>query len=209
MFMTPETLDLTMLFLIPLISAFIGWITNVLAVKMLFHPRIPFRVLGITIQGIFPKRRLLIAERLANVVTEQLFSSDDLRLMIQEVATSDATLVLVKGKMLEMIKRRLPEHIPMFNMFVGDETLTLIVEAVMPDIKAMLAEFARGENFSVINDLRLNKMISERVATFSDDKLEALLMGIMRKEFGFIEHSGAVLGFIIGLVQAGLVYFSR
>ena len=39
------------LILIPLISAFIGWFTNWIAIKMLFHPKEPKKILGIT----FPK----------------------------------------------------------------------------------------------------------------------------------------------------------
>ena len=39
------------------------------------------------------------------------------------------------------------------------------------------------------------------------DKLEDILMRIMRNEFQFIELVGAVLGFVIGTFQAGLFYF--
>jgi uncharacterized membrane protein YheB (UPF0754 family) len=39
------------------------------------------------------------------------------------------------------------------------------------------------------------------VAGFSSDKLEEVLLQIMSKEFRFVEIIGAVIGFIIGLVQ--------
>ncbi|NCX95794.1 MAG: DUF445 family protein, partial [Chitinophagia bacterium] len=56
----------------PLIAAFTGWFTTWIAFVMLFHPRYPVRILGITIQGIFPKRRQVFAAKLGAVVGNQL-----------------------------------------------------------------------------------------------------------------------------------------
>ncbi|MFM7359781.1 MAG: DUF445 domain-containing protein, partial [Actinomycetota bacterium] len=52
-----------------LISGFIGWITNWIAIKMLFHPRKPIRVLGLTLQGIFPKNQSQFAQKLGKLVS--------------------------------------------------------------------------------------------------------------------------------------------
>ena len=49
--------------LVPVISAFIGWFTNWIAIKMLFHPKKPIRFLGLTIHGIFPKLQKQIAKK--------------------------------------------------------------------------------------------------------------------------------------------------
>jgi uncharacterized membrane-anchored protein YjiN (DUF445 family) len=45
------------------------------------------------------------------------------------------------------------------------------------------------------------KIVIDKVAGFSSDKLEEVLNNIMSKEFRFVEIIGAVLGFIIGLLQ--------
>jgi uncharacterized membrane protein YheB (UPF0754 family) len=45
-----------------LLSAFTGWVTTWIAIKMLFHPRNPFKIFGFTIQGIFPKNQHLISK---------------------------------------------------------------------------------------------------------------------------------------------------
>ena len=44
------------LYSIPFISAFIHWLTIRMALKLLFHPRQPKRILGFTLQGVFPKK---------------------------------------------------------------------------------------------------------------------------------------------------------
>ena len=54
--------------------------------------------------------------------------------------------------------------------------------------------------------LDVRKLIQDKIENLSMDRLEALLMSIMSKEFRFIEVVGAVLGAMIGLIQ-GLIFF--
>lgn len=61
---------------IPLIGAFIGWITNVLAIRLLFRPHRPFQFLFWTFQGLIPKRRAEIAANVARVVDKDLLPSE-------------------------------------------------------------------------------------------------------------------------------------
>jgi len=53
-----------MLYILPFISAAIGWVTNYIAVKMLFHPREERNLILFKLQGIFPKRKAVLADRL-------------------------------------------------------------------------------------------------------------------------------------------------
>ena len=64
------------LLLIPFISAFIGWFTNWIAIKMLFHPKEPMNILGIKIQGIFPKNQQKFAQKLGTLVATELLNFD-------------------------------------------------------------------------------------------------------------------------------------
>ena len=67
-------MSLLSIILLPLIAAFIGWFTNWIAIKMLFHPKEPKKILGITFQGIFPKRQRQFAEKLGALVSTELIS---------------------------------------------------------------------------------------------------------------------------------------
>jgi uncharacterized membrane protein YheB (UPF0754 family) len=50
--------------------------------------------------------------------------------------------------------------------------------------------------------------VTQKVAGFSSDKLEQILIAIMSKEFRFVEIIGGVLGFLIGLLQVILTFFA-
>src|SRR5580658_1499842 len=66
------------LYTIPFISAFIHWLTIRMALKLLFHPRRPRRLLGFTLQGVFPKKQQQIAGSLGRIVGQQLLSFGDI-----------------------------------------------------------------------------------------------------------------------------------
>ncbi len=50
-------------------------------------------------------------------------------------------------------------------------------------------------------ELNLEKIVTEKVAAFSSEKLESILFQIMSREFRFVEITGGIIGFIIGFVQ--------
>jgi uncharacterized membrane protein YheB (UPF0754 family) len=58
-------------------------------------------------------------------------------------------------------------------------------------------------------ELDLERIVTEKVAGFSSDKLEGILYQIMASEFRFVEILGGVLGFLIGLLQVGITLFAR
>ena len=61
-------------FLIPVVGAFIGWITNVIAIWLLFHPY--KKTLGI--QGLLPKNKDAMADKLGKLVKEHLLDNETL-----------------------------------------------------------------------------------------------------------------------------------
>src|SRR5882757_7724697 len=66
------------LYTIPFISAFIHCVTIWMALKLLFHPRQPKKILGFTLHGVFPKRQKQIAESLGRIVGQELLSFGDI-----------------------------------------------------------------------------------------------------------------------------------
>ena len=94
-----------MIYLLPFISGLIGWITNWIAVKMLFHPREPLDLKIFTLQGIFPKRQKVLAEKLGKVVAVELFSFDDIYNAITDPSVMTELLMVVEGKMDVFLER--------------------------------------------------------------------------------------------------------
>ena len=192
------------LLLLPVIASLIGWFTNYLAVKMLFHPRIPFHFLGISIQGVFPKRQTQLAEKLGTLVAEELFSIQEVTLKLKELATSEESMDLVGKRIEKTIREKLVKSFPMLAMFLTDDMVEKVTNLFKAELQDFLAESAQDIGNKLEESLDVKELVREKVEAFSSDKLEEILFSIMRKEFRFIEMIGAVLGFLIGCVQVGL-----
>lgn len=189
------------LLLIPIISAFIGWITNLIAIKMLFHPRLPVKILGITIQGIFPKRQEQFAVKLGKLVSEELLSFKDIEQKITDPENIKAMIPLIENHIDRFLREKLSETMPMLSMFIGDKTIDKIKEVFLGELENLFPIIMKSYLGKLQTELDLEAIVTEKVKAFSSEKLEQILYQVMSKEFTFIEIIGAILGFIIGLLQ--------
>ena len=192
------------LFLIPIISAFIGWFTNWIAIKMLFHPKQPKRILGITFQGIFPKNQAQFAAKLGKLVGEELLSFKDISSKITNPENVEKLMPVVEEHIDHFLRVKLAEKMPVISMFIGDKTINELKGVFMEELKTLFPVLMETYMTNLQKDLDLEKIVTQKVAAFSSDKLEDILNSIMSKEFRFVEIIGAVLGFIIGLLQIAI-----
>jgi uncharacterized membrane protein YheB (UPF0754 family) len=189
------------LILIPLISAFIGWFTNWIAIKMLFHPKEPKKILGITFHGIFPKRQQQFAEKLGKLVSEELLSFKEIEEKIINPDNLSKIMPLVEGKIDLFLHEKLKTVFPMISMFIGQNTINQLKLVFMQELETMFPEIIGSYMKQLESDLDLEKMVTKKVAGFSSDKMETILNQIMSKEFRFVEIIGGVLGLLIGILQ--------
>ncbi|MBL4716313.1 MAG: DUF445 domain-containing protein [Bacteroidetes bacterium] len=196
-----------MIYTLPIIAALIGWFTNYLAVKMLFHPRKPINLLVLKVQGIFPKRQKDLAEKLGKIVSEELISVNDLTESIQNPENITEVKSVIDQKIDRFLNEKLKEAVPMISMFMSEELLGKIKTSLRTEFESVLPEIIDVVSKKLDQNVNIEKIVYERVVEFSSSKLEQILFSIMKKEFKFIELVGAMLGFIIGLVQVLLINF--
>lgn len=189
------------IYFIPLISAFIGWFTNWIAIKMLFHPKEPIKILGITFHGIFPKGQQQFALKLGSVVANDLLHVDEIVDKIKDPKNLDSLKPFIDKHVDEFLKVKLTEKLPVISMFLGDSTLNKVKEGLIEEIDLLLPQVIEQFTTSLQQKLDIQSIVAEKVAQFSSDKLEQILVDIMKKEFKFVEILGGVLGFIIGILQ--------
>jgi uncharacterized membrane protein YheB (UPF0754 family) len=197
------------LIITPLISAFTGWFTTWIAIKMLFHPRKPVKILGITVQGIFPKNQQQIAEKMGEVVGKELLSFKE----IEEKVTNPKNLEKLKPEIEKHIDNflriKLSNTFPILSMFVGDKTINQLKAAFLMELEELFPVLMKSYMNKLENDLDLKQIVTRKVSGYSGKKLEDMLDQITKKEFKFLEVIGAVFGLLIGLIQVLLTVISR
>lgn len=181
-----------------LISTFIGYITNVVAVRMLFWPRQPIKLGFYTVQGVLPKRQSQLATTLGELVDKELLSLDD----VLDRANTPENQARLVAKVSEVMRDRLTELLP---RIIPGRLIQIIVDTldkILSQESAHLIEqlFKSGSEY-LTREIQISKIVEEKVNAYDLKELEAIIKGISAPELTFIEVLGGVMGFAIGLVQ--------
>jgi uncharacterized membrane protein YheB (UPF0754 family) len=197
------------LYTIPIISAFIHWLTIWMALKLLFHPRKPKKILWFTLQGIFPKRQKQIAESLGKIVGQELLSFSDIEETITHPENVRKILPAAEKHIDHFLRVRLKENMPVISMFIGEKTINQFKEVFMQELAELFPVIIKNYINNLKHDLDLERIVVEKVAAFSSEKLEKMLNQILTKEFRFVEVIGAALGFFIGVLQILITFLMK
>lgn len=189
------------LFLSPVICALIGWLTNYLAVKMLFHPHKPIKIWPFVIQGIFPKRQKELAESLGKMIEKELISHTDIKKVINDPSFVDKHKEVILAYLDVFFKEKITTLHPMVGMFLNEENMKTVRAMLSTELDEMLPKLIETTSSQLECSLDFKCLVQDKVECFSMEQLENILFSIMKKEFKFIEIFGGVLGFIIGLIQ--------
>jgi len=198
---------LIQLLVIPIISAFIGWFTNWIAIKMLFHPKEPKRILGLTFHGIFPKRQKIFAEKLGKMISVEFLSYEDIEEKIANPKNLEKLMPMIGAHVDNFLKNKLSDEMPFLSLFIGDKTIKSLKKTFMQELEILFPQLMKSYAGHLQEELDLEKIVTEKVSAFSSDKLEDILYQIMSKEFRFVEILGGIIGFIIGIIQVMITYF--
>lgn len=194
--------------LIPLISAFIGWITNWIAIKMLFHPRNQKKILGIKFHGIFPKRQKEFAEKLGKMVSRELVSYEEIQQKISNPENLQKIMPLIDGHIENFLRVKLGDEMPFISLFIGENTIQSLKKMFMQELETLFPQIMQSYTNKLREELDFEKIVTEKVTAFSSEKLESIIFQIMKKEFRYVEILGGVIGFLIGWLQILITYYS-
>ncbi len=189
---------------LPLMTALIGWLTNLVAIRMLFRPKREVRLLGWRCQGIIPRRQQDLATRTAEIIEKELLSSGVLERQIQEIDLKpflrDYARHLVHEGLGEKLRR-----IPVFGGWVNAATLRKIEKLLAAEMQRQANPLLLRLSSEVEHHIPVRELVEKKMAALNVDDLERMVNQVARKEFKSIERLGAVLGFVVGLIQLGIL----
>lgn len=189
---------------LPLAGALIGYVTNTIAVKMIFRPIRPVNVLGFKVQGLMGRRQQDLAESIGRVVGAHLVQHDDIvrsfdKLDFERILGD----VLDKGLAPKITELK---SLPLIGGFLTDDRVAdlrgSIVKGIMNHKGAILEQLERA----VEDGLDVQALVTEKVAAFPIEKLESLILEVASRELRAIEILGGVLGAVVGVIQVFVLW---
>ena len=140
------------------------------------------------------------------MVVDELLSAEDIKEKIDHEKNMEVISQNIENKIDDYLQNTLPVNYPVMSLFLGKKIKGRLKNDFMLEVKTLAPEVVEHYMSTIEDSLDIEMIIRQRVSLLSPIKLENLIMSILKKEFRFIEWVGAVIGFLIGLVQVGLIH---
>lgn len=189
------------LLLIVGIGAGIGWVTNYVAIKMLFRPYKEINLGLFKIQGLLPKRKHEIGESIAEVIQTELVSLQEILKSLDGEKLEKEMSVVIDRILEEKLQSEITRNFPMLAMFLSSEMLEKIKSVIKNSILENKDNIVGMFSNYLKENVDFKGIIVKNVDAFSLEKLEEVTYTLAEREFKHIEVIGAILGAIIGFVQ--------
>ena len=199
-------MNLTLIICIPMLSAFIGWLTNFFAIQMLFHPQKAISFVGFKIWGLIPKRKTQIAKRVSIQISEEFLTHEDLTKWINSSEISSFIQQYVKDQWDQKIDKIL-DSVPVIKMFLKPEHLLSLRDKMAQSLAENPESFVEKMQKIVAEKIDIQKTIEQNILDLNLQKMEQIIRNIAQKEIRSIQWIGAFVGFLIGCVQVLIAFF--
>jgi uncharacterized membrane protein YheB (UPF0754 family) len=194
------------LFILASVGALIGWMTNVIAIKLLFRPIEPVKipVLGFTVQGLMPKRKKEIARNIGQTVETELLSIEEIIDRMIEGMDKTAVIEALKKRIVQLAELKMPVFVP---SAMKGMIMTFIEDTIDENADEMLNEISEKIVHEATEKVSVALIIEEKINAFPFEKLEEIILSIAKKELKHIEYLGGLIGLVIGFVQGLIILY--
>ncbi|BHH83024.1 DUF445 family protein [Desulforhopalus sp. 52FAK] len=172
----------------PVVGAFIGYLTNRVAIKMLFRPLKPWKIGGLRLPmtpGVIPSKRHELAQNMGEVVGDHLLTSEEIGKGLQQEAFQGHLYNVIDGRVKGILEKDLgciTEIVPeKFSAYIDMGS-----RAITYQLKGQLRKFIDSDQFETI----IGEAVGERLDIFLDKEIGLVLPGDKRETaYGFIEEN--------------------
>lgn len=187
------------------VGGLIGWLTNKIAVKLLFRPIHPLRipVLGWHLQGLIPKRKKDLARTIGEKIEHDFISMEDILEEVFAEKEREKLIDHVKYRLGILLYRRTPSFVP---RGISERIQGYLNEMIDREGEEMLFDVIENISKNSIEKNQIAQLVEERINRFPIHRLETIIKDVAKKELKHIEVLGGVIGFLIGVFQGILVF---
>lgn len=191
---------------LPLGGLIVGYLTNWIAIKIIFEPKQPIKFLGFTIQGMFLKRQHDVSRIYADIIESKLMTSANLVEFAVHGSGSEQLLELMELHVNDAIERYVAVAQPYFALGVGSDSYykmkALASKRIFEDSEKYLAyAFTYSDQA-----MRIGDDLCERMRALSPEEFEGVLRPAYEADEWKLIVTGALLGMGAGFLQLYLVF---
>ncbi|WAL66135.1 DUF445 family protein [Amycolatopsis cynarae] len=191
---------------LPLFGLGIGWLTDWLALKMIFLPREPRRFFGLyTWQGVFQKRRDQVAADYGEMIANEIITVPNLLEAVLRGPKSDRLFQLITREVRRTIDEQAGLVKPLVVFAVGSRRFQEMKQIAAAKAVERVHDTVRHAEDYAINALDVRNTIVDRMRQLTPIEFEGLLRPAFRQDEWKLIAVGAVIGGLVGELQVLLM----
>jgi uncharacterized membrane protein YheB (UPF0754 family) len=190
--------------LLPILGVAVGYVTNWVALWMIFEPPAPRRYGPLLWQGLFVRRQKEVADVYASIVADDILTVSEFGNELLHGPQSDRTRALIEASLRPAIDRATGPLRPAVRVAVGAREYGAIRHSFATEpIEQMMVPLSDPE-FSRAQSATMRKLISERMREMAPQDFADMLRTATREDEWLLLLHGAVLGLAGGLIHLAI-----
>ena len=190
------------MWIMPVFGGLTGWLSDWLALKMVFRPKEPTRYLGLfTWQGLFIKRRHEVASEYGRLMAQRVLTPSAIMDAILRGPLSDRLYSMIQNEVRAAIDEQAGFARPLVVLSVGSEKYMDMKRVVAAKIVERLPEAMGHVEDYAFEALDIENTLKTKMAQLTVDEFEGLLRPAFQQDEWLLIAVGAVLGFLVGEMQ--------
>lgn len=192
--------------ILPLGGLLVGYLTNWIALKIIFEPKRPIRFCGFTIQGMFLKRQDEVSRVYADIIEAKLMTSENIIQIALNGSGSAQLLELMELHVNDAIDRYIAFAQPYFTLGVGSKSYYKMQEIATQRIFGDSEKYMPYAFEYTNKAMRIGDDLCERMKALSPEEFEGVLRPAYEADEWKLILTGALLGMGAGFLQLYLVF---
>ena len=194
----------------PVVSALVGYVTNVIAIHMMFHPLefVGIKAPWLGWQGIIPRRAAKMASISVDTITEHLITQEEIFARLDPERVVDALEGPLQDMIEDIVDQTMLAHQPALWESLPNMVRVQIYRRVRAEAPEVITQVMDQIKANINQMYDLKDMV---ITSLTRDKalLNRIFQEVGAAEFRFIGHSGLYFGAMFGLVQMGIWIFFK
>jgi uncharacterized membrane protein YheB (UPF0754 family) len=194
----------TQWWLLPIGGVLIGYITNLVAIHMIFEPVAPHRFLGITLHGLFMRRQPEVADVYAGIIANDIVTIANIGDDLMNGPRSDRTRALIEAALKPAVDDALGRVSKLVRVAIGSKTYDSIRSSLASEaVEFTMTPFTDPE-FGEQQSKAIFGLLAARMRTMAPHDFAEMLRTAMKEDEWLLYLHGAVLGFGAGLIHLAI-----
>jgi uncharacterized membrane protein YheB (UPF0754 family) len=200
-FSIPLFLYIDRWWVLPVAGVAVGYLTNWIALHLIFYPIEERKVGPFRLQGVFTKRQQSAGETYAKLVAEEVVTVSNLAHNLLHGNQSDRTRKMIRDAIRPEVDRAVGLAAPVVRITSGSDQYERVREAFAEESIDKTIDPLYDPEFNDERSQAIESLIYERLVALPPEEFIGLLRPAFQEDEWMLVMLGAILGFVAGWLQ--------